>query len=221
MPLWPNSNWSSKTRGRDWIAEWIASQGHLSIEELPGCNRVTAYSAISSNTLLKQYKITHVALNSVFLCLADVLLFFCVWILKNTYIYLSKVKALSQPMLNICGLSLLETKPWKPSRLISCVHISCSTYCVEKDQYKQGRLGPRCVMYRSVLVILMVWWCPVVAASSLTSLLPGVRPGWFQRWKVGSSDFIGEKSAARSCIFPGDRADVEELMVLFGDIPTA
>ena len=43
VPLCLKSNWSSKTGGRDWIADWIASQGHLSIEEIHNCNRTAAY----------------------------------------------------------------------------------------------------------------------------------------------------------------------------------
>lgn len=44
VPLCFRSNWSpQKRKGRDWIADWIASQGHLSTEEIHNCSRSVAY----------------------------------------------------------------------------------------------------------------------------------------------------------------------------------
>lgn len=88
VPLCPNSNWSSKTRGRDWIADWIASQGHLSLEERPSCNRAAAYSAISSKTLFwSNRKSTHVALNSLLPRFANMVLFFVLNFNINIYFH--------------------------------------------------------------------------------------------------------------------------------------
>lgn len=70
VPLCLKSNWSSKTRGKDWIADWIAFQGHLSIAKIHSCSSTAAYGHCRfyhSSQKQLQHPLTQVWLFSVYL----------------------------------------------------------------------------------------------------------------------------------------------------------